>query len=939
MQRLLSILFLVVSVSAVAQTGTISGTVSDAVSGETVVGANVVIQGTTVGAATDIDGRFTIANVKPGTYNLQVTFVTYKSHLIPDVIVEGGRISTIDVQMQEDVSELQEVVITGTREINNDLALIKEIKESKLVVSGISSEQIQRLPDRDAAQIAQRVPGITIADNRFILIRGVPERYNQVMMNGVIAPSTEIDKRSFSFDLIPANAIDQMLIYKSGDAKLPGDFAGGVVKLITKRPTSDRFINGGVSFGYRNNTTFRDHVSSKGSSTDKFGFDGGFRDLPSNFPTTAQLQATTRNSSLRERVGKSLTNNFGYTTRQVPVDLGINLAISQPFTIEGIDFKNITVIAYSNGYQHKNALFKRYNSFDDNTAEEKFSYRDESHMNDIKINLLNNWLVDINDNFQIEFKNLFVQVGEDETTLREGADRYQLSNYDRRNYAYHYLSRSIYSGQLEGTHKFGSNSVLTWVFGHHSISRNEPDYRRFRTIREMDFRETEEPFLMQLPAAGNLFETGRFWSKLNDLGYSNGVNFEKKFGGEENNGMLSAGYFAEYKTRTFDARYMNYLYPDGADFDQTVGNELRRLPLEQIFAPENIKKQNGFVIEEGTRPQDHYQGSNLLTAGFVSGSYHFGKFDLSGGVRAEYNRQSMTFRSNQGGEEQEVNNPVFAPLPMINMAYNLTDRSLIRTAYSRTVNRPEFRELAPFLYYNFEYEVAVYGNPELKTAFIDNLDVRYEFYPNAGELLSVGAFYKNFSDPIEMYLQITSENPQLEYRNADKATDYGFEVEFRKSLASLAVSKFFRNTSVNINAAWIYSQVDIGTQATNQQDRPLQGQSPYIVNAGLYYEDIETGLSVNAAYNVFGPRIFSVGDKLFPTWWEMPRHSLDFQVSKTWRNRFETKVNVQNALNTMYRFYQDNNSDNKIDKEEAVIKEYQIGTKFSVGLSYKFSKS
>jgi hypothetical protein len=938
MQRLFLILCLLASATVFAQTGTISGVVKDGITGETVVGANVVIQGTTVGAATDIEGNFTIENLKPGTYNLQVTFVTYKGHLIPDVVVESGKISSVEVKMQEDVSELQEIVITGTREISNDLALIREIKESKLVVSGISSEQIQRLPDRDAAQIAQRVPGITIADNRFILIRGVPERYNQVMMNGVIAPGTEIDKRSFSFDLIPANAIDQMLIYKSGDPQLPGDFAGGVIKLVTKRPTTDRFINGGISFGYRNNTTFHDHISSMGSSTDKLGFDDGFRGLPSAFPTTAQLKASARNSGIRERAGKCLTNNFAYHTTQAPVDMGANISISQPFSIAGMDFKNITVIAYSNSYLHTTPAFRRYNSFDESSAIERFSYQDDTYSNDVKVNILNNWLVDINEHFQVEFKNLFVQVGEDETTIRTGSDFYQLPNYDRRNYAYHYLSRSIYTGQLEGKHTFGTDNSLTWAFGYNSIARNEPDYRRFRTIREKSFQGSEEPFLMQLPAAGNLFETGRFWSTLGDTGYSHGLNYEKKFGADSEHGSFSAGYFTEYKTRTFDARYVNYLYPDGADFDPAVGNELRRLPLQEIFASRNINRENGFVIEEGTTAQDHYKGTNLLASGYVSGSYHVGKFDLSGGVRTEYNEQALMFRSNQEGE-LEVRNPVLAPLPMLNIAYNLSDRSLIRTAYSRTVNRPEFRELAPFLYYNFEYEVAVYGNPGLKTAFIDNVDLRYEFYPDAGELFSVGAFYKNFSNPIEMYLQITSENPQLYYDNATKAVDYGFELEFRKSLASLAVSRFLRNTSVNLNAAWIYSNVEIGDQATNQIDRPLQGQSPYIVNAGLYYTDLEKGFSINAAYNVFGPRIFSVGDKLFPTWWELPRHSLDFQLSKIWKNRLETKINIQNAFNTAYRIYQDNNSDNEIKKDEAVIQEYRIGTQFSLGLSYKFPKS
>jgi hypothetical protein len=444
---------------------------------------------------------------------------------------------------------------------------------------------------------------------------------------------------------------------------------------------------------------------------------------------------------------------------------------------------------------------------------------------------------------------------------------------------------------------------------------------------------------MQLPPSGNLFETGRFWSSLTDKGISNGLNFEKKFNGEneKRRPTLKAGYFTEYKTRSFDARYINYLYP--GTFDQAYGQQLSQLPLDQIFDPKNISKKDGFVIEEGTQLQDSYQGTNLLAAGYVSAAMPLGKFDLSLGFRGEYNVQTITATTNTG--KIDVNNPIFAPLPSLNVAYNLTDRSLIRAAYSRTVNRPEFRELAPFLYYQFEYEAGIFGSPNLKTAFINNIDLRYEIFPNPGEMLSIGTFYKTIQNPIETYLQITSETPQLYYGNAKSATDVGIELEFRKSLASLGLSKILRNTSFNLNAALIKSEVNVGTQATNQsQFRPLQGQSPYIINFGLYYSDEITGLSLNGAYNLFGARIFTVGDKLFPSWFEMPRNSLDFQIAKKWGSkRFETKLNVQNALNSAYRIYQDNNSDNKIQKEEALIQRYKTGTLFSLALSWKFNKN
>ena len=307
----------------------------------------------------------------------------------------------------------------------------------------------------------------------------------------------------------------------------------------------------------------------------------------------------------------------------------------------------------------------------------------------------------------------------------------------------------------------------------------------------------------------------------------------------------------------------------------------------------------------------------------------------------------MLFRSNiqriealsNLGSPIKVNNPVFSPLPFMNTAYNFTDKSLLRVAYSRTVNRPEFRELAPFLYYQFEYEAGLFGNPNLRTASINNLDFRYEFYPDRGEMITVGSFFKQFNNPIETYLQITTETPQLYFGNAGSAYSYGVELEVKKSLASLGLSRFIRNTSINFNGALIKSQVDIGDQATNQiKNRPLQGQSPYIANLGIYYNDQQSGWSVNTAYNVFGPRIFSVGDKVFPSWWELPRQSMDLQISKRFsRNKLEAKLNVQNILNAPYRIFQDNNNDNKIENGEAMIQRYKVGTLFSFGLNWRVS--
>lgn len=943
MQKALLVLaFLTTTLLASAQTGSISGTIVDANTKEAIIGGSVLIQGTQLGTSTDIDGKFIIKNIKPGTYSLQITYIAYKTAIVPDVIVESGKITDINIDMQEEAGQLEEVVITGERSTDTDLSLLKSIRESKLVVSGVSAQQIGKLPDRDAAQIMQRVPGITIVDSRFVMVRGVPERYNQVMINNAIAPSTEIDRRSFSFDLIPAGSLDRLLIYKSGSGDLPGDFAGGVIQLFTKQAAQEEFISVGLNFGYRVNTTFSNFNINKGGSSDLLGFDNGYRDLPSTFPTAGELRSTSSVSGLRSDAGKSLRNNFGYESNSAPVDHGISFGIGRNFDIGNVEVSNLTTVNYSNSYQYALADFTRYNEYRTEEGMDPvyyFKYQDASFTKETKTNLVHNWLFKLGPNSKIEFNNLFVQLGENQTTLRTGQNLVERPGQEFSNNAYRYLSRTIYTGQLQGTFKSDDDkNTLTALLGMNYIHRNEPDYRRFRRVRALN---STDPYEMILSSSSSPIDAGRFYSDLHDKGFSHALNFERKLGdiADKRSATVKAGYYTEYKTRDFSARYVSYLYP--GFFDAQTGADLVRLPIDEIFAPENMFSANptepGFAIQEGTRPSDRYTGKNLYVAGYVSGSVPLGKFDVSGGIRVEYNKQELS--SNDGINPIQVNNPVTSPLPFANIAYNLTERTLIRAAYSRTVNRPEFRELAPFTYYQFEYDANAQGNDSLKTAFINNFDLRWEMYPSAGELVSIGAFYKSFKDPIEVVLVNTGGLGQnFSYKNAPTAYSYGLELEVRKSLAFLSVAKIIRNMTVNLNTSVIKSEVDLGQGGFQQRRRPMQGQSPYVINAGVYYNDEESGFSVNVGYNIFGSRISAVGSVVLPTWYELPRNVVDVQVAKTIK-KMEVKLNVSNLLNAKYRIYQDDNYDNSMNtKIDQQIKGYKTGQLVTLSLAWKFAE-
>mgnify|MGYP001218837174 CR=1 FL=1 len=920
------------SMLAFSQTGSIEGVILDGETKETLIGAYVLVDGTAEGTTTDIDGLF-VLRLAPGSYTISINSLGYEAIRVENVEVVAGRKTPLNVVMKTESLVLAEVMITDVKKTNTDAAVLLEIKQAKQVVSAISSQQILKSQDSNAAQVMQRIPGVTIVDNRFVMIRGLSERYNNVMINNVVAPSTEVDKRTFSFDLISSSSLDRMLIFKSGSADLPGDFAGGVIKLFTVDNVDENFTKLSLGVGMRPGTTFSDYYQSKGSSTDWLGFDNGFRTLPSTFPSTNTLQNSARNADIRREAAHTLPNNFQPIQGMATPDYSVGLSMGRNINLGGgKKLSVINTVTYSNSYQNYQRDFYRYFEWVDQTQPilQRFRFFDDTYQRENRISVLSNWNLRINSNHRIKFKNLFNQIGENETVIRNGKDFIQRPEDNLRNYLLGYRSRSIYSGQLEGDHTLSQSSHVRWVMGGSFLNEAEPDLRRFRTYRPENAAEGQN-FTMQLPPSSNLFETGRYFGNLMEYSFNHGVDYTLKLSTEKNNSpLIKAGYYADYRDRDFKSRYISYLYP--GFFNPTVGQELSQQPLSDIFNNDNIKTRDGFVIEEGTRPIDSYTASNLLVAGYLSGEIPFGKFNFTGGGRFENNIQQL--RSRNDFEVVKIKNPVPSFLPFANLAYNVNSKSIIRAAYGRTVNRPEFRELAPFLFYDYKLEAGRVGNPNLITATIDNLDLRFEYYPRNGEVFSIGAFYKYFTNPIENRTIITTEQPQFTFINADFAQNYGVELEFRKSLKGVTNSAFIDNFSVNMNASLIFSEVDLGSSAVAQKrERALQGQSPYIVNAALYYADA-SNFNVSLIYNVFGERIFSVGDDLYPTIYELPRNSIDLTLSKQFGNKVTYKFGIQDLLNARFRFHEDSDRNEKITNRDNVIFAYSRGTLFSMSVSY-----
>lgn len=929
------LLALIIPVAVWAQTGTIKGSVKDAVNGEAIVGASIYIAGTQQGAAADIEGNFEIPRVKAGTYKLVISFVSYKTDTLSNITVYPDQITVINTTLQEESLQLSEVVVAAQRVRNTDVSVISDIKTSQLVVAGISAQQISLSQDRDAAQIVRRIPGITIVDGRFVNVRGLSERYNTVLLNGIIAPSTEVDSRAFSFDLIPSTMIDRMMVYKSGSPEFSGEFAGAVINIDTKSVVEENSLSVNLTTGVRNGTTFQDYYTHQGSGTDFLGFDNGFRQLPSSFPTQ-----NLGNVPNLEDVSRSLPNRWATQKTTAAPDLRANINFTHAGHLAGKRFSNITSISYTNTRQTFTQQNNFYGGFDAQTqqSEQQYSLNDNRYTTNVRLGIITNFILELNPRNRLEFRNLLNQQGTTQTTFRDG--KYQFIERDGKDLALNYFSRRIYSGQLTGKHGLSDRTNVSWTIAYSNVNANQPDYRNISSRKA--YNETD--YTIIIPPTASIQDGGRFFSDLNEDVFSQTANVDVKLNPEAADNKLkkvSVGYYVSYTNRSFDARWFAYGWSSLSNIDNSI---LVGTPFTQIFKPENIGLSNNpgtppyFILKEGTSPTDSYGGRNLLTAGYVNYATPIGeKFRLATGVRAEYNRQQLRALATNGVDREDVNNPVMSVLPFVNLTYNYTQKSLVRIAYSKTVNRPVFRELAGFNFYDFNRRANFFGNPDLKTANIQNVDLRWETYPSPNESVSFGVFYKSFKNPIEQLLYGGS-NPLYTYANADKATSYGVEAEVRKSLASFISGNFAEKFSVVLNAALIKSEVQYSsTLATNQErNRAMQGQSPYIVNAGLYYNDSETGLQANISYNVFGKRIYAVGDKdQFATQYEMPRNQIDLTISKTFGSRIEAKFGIQDLLNQRYRLIQDSNRDKKITGVDEYIQSYRLGQYFTFGVTYR----
>ncbi len=924
------IVFLFLSFASFAQqTGVIRGTIKDVKSKEDIIGATVLIQGSTKGAATDINGFFTFGKLAVGTYSLKISFVGYQSKIYENVKVEADQVTDLNLTIAEESSTLAEVKVVAQRLTNTEVSVISEIKAAQLVVSGISAAQITKTLDRTAAEVVKRVPGVTIFNERFINIRGLNERYNSVQLNNTFAPSMETDMRSFSFDIIPAGQIDRILVFKSPAAELPGEFAGGVVKIFTKSIPENNFLTIDYSNSFRDGTTGQTFNSVQQAANSWTGFNSGNFDLPKGFPAN-KFDLSLRTGEALAQVGRSLKNNWLADKSTASPDMRFSLSSGLKFNLGDVRVGNITAINYSSS---KTIFSMVRNDFGYSAIKASgkpdyiFSFNDQQNSTAIRLGILHNWAFRLNDHHTIEIKNLYNQLSNSQFVDRVGEDngaQWDIQSFDQ-------VYRGIYTGQLAGKHDFNDgNTKLDWVLGYNSSFRDQPDYKRFKYLLD-----GKSKILYVPTGAAQTFNLGRTNIILSESSYTGGLNLSHKFILAEGKELeFKTGLFAESKKRQFDARNLGYVRSNSSLFN--IGS----LPIDQIFSEANINSTNGVKLDEQTNPSDAYSATNDLLAAYIQGGYALGtKFNLVAGVRAENNSQKLKSFDMTGKIPINYDNTVLNLLPSVNLTYNFSSKSLLRLAYGQTINRPEFREIAPFAFYDFVNNRNISGNPKLKNASIQNFDFRYEQYPTPSEVFSIAAFYKQFTNPIEVVFASAS-NPELNFANAASANSAGLEAEIRRNLDGDNPNSFLGKSSLVFNGAYILSKVTLGTGiGVNQSDnRPLQGQSPYILNAAYNYNDTKKGLQINVSFNVIGKRIYAVGNNYgynYPDWYELPRNILDLTFSKKVAKNIQIKGGISDILNNKNIVLQDGNQDGNFDvNTDQTIQSFSPGRVISLGIIY-----
>ncbi len=926
----LTIVLLMIFLGGFAQTGKIAGRLTSSKRGDNVSGATVLIQGTDRKTTSDVEGKFVFSNVPVGIYILEFSSMGFQKKAVSEIEVKGNEVATLEVLMDEQAKSMDNIVIKATpRRMETVNALLVRQKNLPNISDGISAESIKRSPDKNTSEVLKRVSGATIQENKYVIVRGLADRYNVAILNNSILPSTEADRKVFSFDIIPSNLIDNIQIFKTASPDLPGDFAGGIVQVNTQDVPNKKNINLSAGLGYNTISTGKDFKIGYQGKLDYLAFEAGERRLPADLPNLRSITNINQLISQSQR----LNNLFGdrFTGKALPTQ-------SYQFSwAEKFDLKNGasigTIIAATYRNEQRIAYSDRIEYADQGQdAPLLYDYKDTIYKFSTNIGAMAN-IAYKKGNTKIAFKNIFNRLMDVTNSFREGY------NYDNVQYvrasSNETNTKTLFSSQIEGEHLMGDKrGKLDWNVNFAYTGGEQPDYRIQPYTKNLnDLGNKAVPFQVVLR------DSYRFFSALNDFAYGALANYSLPFkwkNGEKN--TFKAGGSFLYKTRDYSARAFRYKAAQQSLFNPAI---LSYAP-EFVFDPYYMSP-SGLALDEITNNSDTYTGNSQTIAGYAMMDNRLSsKIRLVWGLRVE----NFSYTVNTGDFSSaniEISKNYLDLLPSFNLTYNLTDKSNLRLSGSRTVSRPDFREVANFQFYDFSRNAIIKGNANLERSQNTLGDIRYEIYPSSGEIFSVSLFVKHFNKPIETVIPsgAAATNLIITYANPKSALNYGIELEFRKRLSQETTS-WLNNLTVFGNFAYIRSSVNFegADISIYDADRPMQGQSPYIINSGIQYATDKSGFTFTGLVNRIGHRISLVGFQGYPDIYENGRTVVDLQVAKKlMKGKAELKFSAGDLLNQRAIFYQNTGDISKksySSNDDRIWNTFRYGSNYTLSFSFNF---
>ncbi len=925
----LFLLFLVsssLSALAAQDLGKIAGKIIDKATGDDLIGATIQVEGLGKGAVTDIEGKF-LVSLEPGKYTLVLNYISYKSEKL-EVEVKPNEVTYLNFAMEESSNELAEVVVTYTVKKTTALAVLIERKNAAVVSDGVSAELIRRTPDRTTSDVLKRVTGASIQEGKFAVIRGMNDRYNVGYLDGALLPSTESDRKAFAFDVVPANLIDNLQIIKAGSPDLVGDFGGGIIRINTKSVPEE--FTQTISIGGQSHslTTFKSFTEFKKYPGESLNFlsdkrtlpdiaEGSLK-LPGNFPTSEQK------AQLAE-VSKKFNHDWDYgSSNAIPNG---RFAYSLGFPVKLSEDKKLGVILALNYSNTRRYSKGKVNSFND--AAQSSDVHDQVFMQNITSGGIFN-VSYVAKKTQINFRNLLNVTTDNNTILRTGIGDIS-SLIEQQTTANMVNYNRLYSGivslkQIVGNNLFTINASANYA----NVRRRIPDYRIVNYTKTDDGDpDTEDIYTLSL---GDFFNTstGRFSSDLEE-GLSGGtIELGKDFNSRNLKTNLKAGFFIQTRDRSFYSRTFVY---NGQLSNPTYDPSID-------LAGGNIAGNKLYLVEKTSNDIAYYNGKQNLSAFYVAADQRiFEKLRAVYGVRYEDVDIHLT-NDKIGSEIARIQEG--AVLPSVNFSYALTEKMNLRAGYYASVNRPEFRELAPFAFYVFDKNAEIKGNKDLKIARLNNAELRWELFPSGNQVVSVGGFYKTITNPVEFSIDVAQPFTTFTFENEKSATIYGAEFEVRKNFDFIGEKPVWHDLTIFSNLALIKSELKFEPGSKAKLDRPLQGQSPYVVNAGIQYESETNGWFASAVVNQIGRRIAYVGvDPQFGDTrqdiFEAPRTVLDLQVGKN-LGKLNLKFTLGDLLKQDLTYYQDADNSGKYEKggKDRLMFQFTNGLTLNLSAGYTF---